>query len=116
MHVLICDLFCWLCEEFPWWRFCLLHLVFFCGVGVLQMSRVSSEGTVFTLNILCHLSVTAASVHFSLSLREMIAGVLCGKMLQEFLFLALNPPGLLDLACIPHPSSLTPGAALPLWP
>lgn len=60
-------------------------------------------------------SVMAASVHFSLSVREMITGVLWGKMPQEFLFLALNPLGLLDLACIPHPSSLTPGADLLLW-
>lgn len=58
----------------------------------------------------------AASVHFSLSVREMITGVLWGKMPQEFLFLALNPLGLLDLACAPHPSSLTPGADLLLWP
>lgn len=62
-------------------------------------------------SVLCH----AASVHFSLSVREMITGVLWGKMPQDFLFLALNPLGLLDLACIPHPSSLTPGADLLLW-
>lgn len=56
MHVLIRDLFCWLCEQFPWQRFCLLHLVFFCGVGVLQVSRVSSEGTILTSNVLHPLS------------------------------------------------------------
>ena len=114
MHVLIRDLFCWLCVQFPWQRFRLLHFIFFDGLGVLQMSRVSNEGTIFALNILCHLSAMAASIHFSLSVREMITGVLWEKMLQEFLFLALNPPGLLDLACVPHPSSLIPGAALPL--
>lgn len=53
MHVLVRNLFCWLWEQFPWQRFCLLHLVFFCGVGVLQVSRVSGEGTILTSNVLC---------------------------------------------------------------
>lgn len=77
---------------------CLFYLVFFCGAGVLQMSTISSEGTIYTLNIHYHLSVMAASVHFSLSVREMIPSVLWGKILQDFLFLALNLPVLLDLA------------------
>lgn len=100
---------------FPGRRFCLLHLVFFSGTGVLQTPRVSREGTIFALNVLSPVCY-GCTCHFSLSVREMIAGVSWGKMLQAFLLSALNPPGLLDLGCTAHPSSLAPGAAPPLWP